>query len=163
MTVSETKERGQLYKVWSHLRDRCNDPKTRNYKNYGGRGIKVCERWNSFEAFLSDMGPRPAGHSIDRIDNNGNYEPSNCRWATMRDQNNNRRDNRMVEFRGERMTLRRAVQLSGINLCHKTIEGRLRHGWSLEEALTQPSIPAGERKRFGLERKASVASPAGGG
>jgi hypothetical protein len=154
-------EREQLYRVWSRLRSRCNNPKVRSYKNYGGRGITVCKRWDDFNTFLSDMGPRPAGYSIDRIDNNGNYEPSNCRWATMRDQNNNRRDNRVVEFRGEKMTLRRAVELSGFKAGHKTIESRLKRGWGLEEALTQPLLPAGERKRFGRARKAAPSSLSG--
>jgi hypothetical protein len=93
------------YQIWQAMKRRCDNPNTEDYRNYGGRGIQVCDRWQTFEPFLSDMGLQPPGLTIDRIDVNGHYSPENCRWATMTEQQNNRRNTRRVLFDGAEYTL----------------------------------------------------------
>lgn len=90
------------YTAWTNMKDRCYNPNMKSFHNYGGRGIKVCDRWMEFAAFLSDMGLKPSkAHSLDRIDFNGDYEPSNCRWATYKEQARNRRGNRKIFYLGK--------------------------------------------------------------
>lgn len=86
----------RTYHSWRSMRVRCNDATSHNYRHYGGRGIVVCDRWNSFANFFADMGERPAGRTLDRINVNGNYEPGNCRWATASEQRRNRRDTQPI-------------------------------------------------------------------
>lgn len=117
---------------------RCTRPSQVGYKNYGGRGVKVCKRWEKFEAFLADMGERPEGLSLERIDNDGNYEPSNCRWATRKEQGNNSRKNRHLTWKGETKTLSEWARLTGI--ASPTIRCRIdRYGWTVARALKTTS------------------------
>jgi hypothetical protein len=125
------------YKIWRDMRQRCQDPKSINYADYGGRGIKVCERWESFIAFLEDMGLRPSGdHTLDRKNNDGNYEPGNCRWATRKEQHMNRRNTVYLEFNNQRKPLKQWAEELGLD--HYLIRNRLKKGWSVEKALTEP-------------------------
>jgi hypothetical protein len=119
------------------MRQRCNNPRDPSYARYGGRGITVCERWANFDAFLSDMGKRPSlKHSIDRKNNDGPYCPSNCHWATVREQARNRKDNVRLTAFGKTQILKDWAKDVGIN--YQTISARLSAGWSIEAALTAP-------------------------
>lgn len=130
--------KGPTYNTWMRMRNRCRNPHCKDYEYYGGRGISVCERWNSFEAFLEDMGERPsASHSIDRIDHNGNYEPKNCRWATVKEQRRNMRSNILLEYNGETLCI--SEWADRIGMARGTLSARiLRLGWNAEKALTTP-------------------------
>lgn len=135
------------YSVWATMKTRCQNAKHPTYANYGAKGISICDRWQSFCSFLEDMGPRPEGYTLERVDSRGNYEPSNCRWATRRDQNNNRSNNRIVEYRGQKMPLGRAIEVSGSLLDWGTVISRLKSGWDLERALFEPKISASDAFR----------------
>ena len=117
------------YETWWHMILRCHDEKQTGYRRYGGRGISVCDSWrNSFDAFFADMGPRPSDkHSIDRIDNDGNYEPSNCRWATKKEQSRNTRCNHHVTINGTTKTIAEWSEISGISW--SGIYNRVKKGW----------------------------------
>ncbi len=117
------------YTAWTNMRHRCTSPNWPRFAAYGGRGIRVCERWSSYAAFLADMGRRPSPkHSLDRIDNNGNYEPGNCRWATRSQQARNMRSNHFVVIDGESATLMEWAERSGLDV--GCIKGRLKRGLS---------------------------------
>lgn len=124
------------YGSWGAMWTRCSDPRNAEYPRYGGRGISVCEQWRDAATFFEDMGPRPSrGHSLDRIDNDGHYEPGNVRWATLRQQNRNKRSNRWIEFRGERLVISDMAIKYGIEL--ETLRCRLARGWTIANALGQ--------------------------
>ncbi len=124
------------YKSWEAMIQRCSNASLKSYKNYGGRGISVCYEWTKFEKFYADMGIKPNGCSIDRIDVNGNYDQLNCRWSTMKQQNRNRRNNRLIEFNGETMCVNEWAESLGIN--KRTLLNRLTNGWEIKKALTHP-------------------------
>jgi hypothetical protein len=127
------------YGVWKGLKKRCTRPDRPDWPNYGGRGITVCERWQDFSAFASDMGPRPSKrHSIERINNDGNYEPGNCRWATQKEQANNIRRNVRFNFDGEFLSLEQLTQRMTANIGPKALFWRLKSGWPVHLALTLP-------------------------
>ena len=131
--LSETPE----WYAWTALRARCGSGNNRAFASYGGRGVTVCDRWReSFENFLTDMGPRPVGCSLDRIDNDGPYSPENCRWADRTAQARNRRSNHVIEFNGRSQSL--AAWAEEVGIRQETIRGRLKRGWSVEHALTAP-------------------------
>lgn len=126
-----------LFVIWCGMVARCTrpGPNQHNFSYYGGRGISVCERWlRSFENFLADVPPRPSDdHQIERIDNNGNYEPGNVCWATRKEQGRNKRNNVIVEVDGRKMCLSEAAELCG--LPYQRVHLRMRRGWSAERAL----------------------------
>lgn len=126
------------YITWLAMRSRCGNPKNKSYFRYGARGIRVCDLWEtSFEFFLADMGRRPTPlHSLERNENDGNYEPGNCRWVTKAEQARNRRSARFLTFRGETKAIWQWAEATGFS--RATIEGRLKKGWSVERTLTEP-------------------------
>lgn len=142
------------YAAWQSMKQRCSNKKTKNFNDYGGRGIKVCKRWlHSFENFLKDMGPRPSlVHSLDRIEVNGDYEPTNCRWADSSTQSFNRRNNCWITIRGRQMLLVDAVAKLG-KVALKTARDRLHRGWDPEIAITTPMVLAKDRQPIATRRK----------
>lgn len=143
LVSSHSKKRHPLYVTWIQMLNRCYCPKNTSYKNYGKRGIKVCDRWHSFENFIADMSNRPSGTMIERINNDGDYEPSNCKWGTPVEQVRNRRNTVSVEFRGELRPLGEWCEI--LQIPYKVVHARIhRYGWSLERALTTPVLTASE-------------------
>jgi len=135
-----------LYKKWRGIKQRCFLKSRDGYENYGGRGITMCDEWlgkNGFYNFYNwaIQNGYKKGLTIDRIDVNGNYEPTNCRWVTMKTQGNNRRNNKLIEYKGTTHTIAEWADIIGVN--RSNIHNRLHNGWTIEEALT---IPKGERR-----------------
>ena len=127
------------YNVWKGIRTRCYNPNHISYKYYGAKGVIVCKRWlSSFDNFLEDMGKKPKGKSIDRIDSNGDYEPSNCHWATIDEQNNNMSTNVFVKINDKTKTIAEWARYYGKNKA--AVYSRIRRGWNPVDAITKPLI-----------------------
>ena len=135
----------RTYNIWIALRQRCNDPNSINYPNYGGRGISVCPEWDSFEQFLQDMGKVPSKHhSIGRIDVNLGYSPSNCRWETQTQQARNTRRNHLITYNGQTKCMAEWAEHIGIS--YHTFRTRINLGWPIERVMTQqPRKSPGKR------------------
>ena len=121
------------YQTWSHMKQRCFNKNNQEYNNYGGRGITVCDKWLDFRNFYADMGERPAGKTLDRVNNNGNYCKENCRWATQKEQSNNVRRNIIIELNGKRRPL--YWWSEKLNIKSHTIYTRIIRGWSASDSL----------------------------
>lgn len=134
------RSRTREYACWRGIRERCE-----KNPNYAGRGISICERWeNSFDNFIKDVGKSPGkGYELDRIDNNGNYEPGNCRWVTKKENQRNKRNNRMINYKGELITLSECAERTGI--LFDTLRQRLNSGWSDEDTYSKPVLSRSSR------------------
>lgn len=124
------------YITWHSMIQRCEYKGHKSYADYGGRGVSVCDRWHDFSHFLADMGMRPAGTTLGRIDNEGSYEPGNCRWETASQQARNRRSNTLIACNNSTRTLQEWSEIT--NIPRDTLSHRLRSGWKVERALSQP-------------------------
>lgn len=139
MPQSHGMSKSPTYNIWSGMKKRCYNPKSRNYPLYGAAGIQVCDRWKkSFDNFYADMGERPPGMSIERLDSKGPYAPGNCVWADRTTQNRNRSMSRWVEVDGRSMCLSEACQIYGTTI--RRVHKRLKFGWDLMEALRTPPL-----------------------
>jgi len=125
------------YASWMAMRNRCSNSRSKAYRHYGGRGIRVCRRWQKFENFFADMGKRPPGLTIERKNNNGNYCPSNCKWATKSEQCSNTRRSRILKCFGQTKTITQWGLLYGVNPI--TIHLRLKMGWSIKDSVSKPT------------------------
>jgi hypothetical protein len=138
--------------MWS----RCTNPNVPGYPNYGGRGIKVAKRWEQFENFIEDMGPRPAGKRLGRLDIDGDYTPKNCRWMSLSESMNNRTDSTVLEYDGRQMSIADWARETDIN--PKTISARLRRGWTVAESLSGVDGRPGARAKKAVRRIAKKAA-----
>lgn len=125
------------YMIWASMRQRCYNPKSSAFKDYGQRGITVCERWNLFENFIEDMGPRPQGMTLERKDNSQGYNPDNCKWATRAENNGNKRNNIWLESNGVTMIASEWAALAAVS--YRTFLKRINRGWDVQKALLLPS------------------------
>ncbi len=132
------------FSTWVQMRARCNVKSHQDYRYYGGRGIKVCKRWMEFLNFYNDMGIKPKGLTIDRIDNDKNYEPSNCKWSTPKEQARNRSNNRYIKYKGLTKTVVEWSEITGIK--SRTIHSRLKKGWVGDDVLKSPRSKKGTKR-----------------
>lgn len=140
----------RVYGIWSGIKARCLNPNVKQYPDYGGRGITICERWMTFDNFLSDMGDPPDGMSIERLNNDDGYHPGNCKWASRVEQGRNKRGNRIIEVNGVSKTLAEWADISGLSVGALWL--RLAKGWGAEQAVTTPKIT----NRKGVPRGALI-------
>lgn len=127
-----------VFRIWGLMKNRCFNPNADQWAQYGGRGITVCRRWESFVAFRDDMGPRPSPkHTLERVNNDLGYFPENCRWATMREQCRNRRSSKNITAFGQTKTLAEWAEESPVS--YGAIQYRLKNGWSAEDAIQKPN------------------------
>jgi len=133
-------DRTATFRSWADMRSRCLNENSKHYHRYGGRGIKICDRWlESFDNFLTDMGEKPESLTLERVNNDGNYTPENCLWATRQEQAINRNTTKFIKFRGEKKTLRQWAEY--YNLKTITLYSRIHcYGWSLKQALNKPVL-----------------------
>lgn len=131
------KHGSRTWNIWANMRQRCSNPNASGWDDYGGRGIRVCSEWQSFEAFYADMGDVPDGYSIERIDANGHYCKDNCKWIPRALQARNTRQSHVIEFGGKTLPLVEWAEKLGMK--YYTLHSRIKRGWSVERALTAPT------------------------
>lgn len=148
--------RSREYAIWVGMHNRCRWNGHTNYQNYGGRGIRVCERWADFQSFYDDMGPCPSGLTIERINVDGDYTPENCKWETKTEQQYNKSTTRWIVYKGERMAVGKTVHLVGDIVSISVALHRLTRGWSVDDALTHPLVsPRAKRRGVARNRQSS--------
>lgn len=148
---TKNKKSSRTYNSWNTMIQRCTNPGNTHYHSYGGRGIVVCSRWMKFESFLEDMGDRPKGHQIDRIDNDGNYCLENCSWVTPKVNSRNKHNNYLITHNNKTQCLSAWAEEYGINC--KTLFGRIRRGWSVDKALISPVRERLKSKAVGCQNE----------
>lgn len=145
--TSRTAPPSPTYTSWRNMVSRCTRPNSTSYEHYRKRGIKLCKRWLVFDNFLADMGERPPGTTLDRLDNDGHYEPGNCRWGDKKQQANNRSTNQLFEYRGQTYTMIQLALATGVP--KETIRSRLVRStrWTIEDAINTPTLAHTERRK----------------
>lgn len=148
-SVAEGRAQASIYRIWANIKQRCTNPSSPRYADYGGRGITMCAQWYSFETFFADVGQRPEGMTLDRIDNNKGYELTNVRWVTRADNNRNSRRCVMVEINGESKPIN--VWCREFGVPYVTFKQRKRNGWDLVRAVSTPPDISRRRKTIHIK------------